>query len=449
MITSYDVGDRVRLGNPSTSPDSAAFADVDGVPRDPTEVALTVVAPGGATTVYRWPTPGAGEAALTREAAGRFSADVALDAAGLWRYALAGTGLVVASEERTLHVRASAVVAAAPVGVAPPPDLLALHAAAADPHPGYLLEAAAAGLYLTPAAADALFLTPAEGDALFLTQAEGDARYALAGSGTSIAQAGGTVAVGAGGAISLAPLSGQHTVVANGQVRAPAGTVGAPSYAFAGSTGNGVYLDSGASVDIAVGGIRIVSVQQNSCAILRDGYTLAMGTSGDLTLTRDAADVLAQRRSTNPQTFRLYYTYTDASNYERGYLRCASNRFEVGTEQAGTGVSRNLAFVSNSAVTFDVLGAQRLNVINTGMFPQTADVYDLGTVTNRFQDAFLARNLLLGPGASLGGGARVVALLNATTVPTTNPTGGGVLYVTGGALTYRGSSGTVTTLAPA
>jgi hypothetical protein len=38
---------------------------------------------------------------------------------------------------------------------------------------------------------------------------------------------------------------------------------------------------------------------------------------------------------------------------------------------------------------------------------------------------------------------------NAGTVPSTNPTGGGILYTEGGALKYRGSSGTVTTIANA
>jgi hypothetical protein len=57
-------------------------------------------------------------------------------------------------------------------------------------------------------------------------------------------------------------------------------------------------------------------------------------------------------------------------------------------------------------------------------------------------------NLGLG-GTSFGSGAVVMFIANATTVPTTNPTGGGVLYVQGGALKYRGSSGTVTTIANA
>jgi hypothetical protein len=42
-----------------------------------------------------------------------------------------------------------------------------------------------------------------------------------------------------------------------------------------------------------------------------------------------------------------------------------------------------------------------------------------------------------------------VFIANTPGVPTTNPVGGGVLYVQGGALRYRGSSGTVTNLAPA
>ena len=51
--------------------------------------------------------------------------------------------------------------------------------------------------------------------------------------------------------------------------------------------------------------------------------------------------------------------------------------------------------------------------------------------------------------ASLGGGVSVIGIRNAQTVPTSNPTGGGVMYVESGALKYRGSSGTITTLGAA
>ena len=48
-----------------------------------------------------------------------------------------------------------------------------------------------------------------------------------------------------------------------------------------------------------------------------------------------------------------------------------------------------------------------------------------------------------------GTGDRVIYIANAGTVPSANPASGGILYVEAGALKYRGSSGTVTTIAPA
>lgn len=57
------------------------------------------------------------------------------------------------------------------------------------------------------------------------------------------------------------------------------------------------------------------------------------------------------------------------------------------------------------------------------------------------------KNVGVGTTTQFGSGSGVVGIVNATTVPTTNPTGGGVLYVEAGALKYRGSSGTVTTIA--
>ena len=59
--------------------------------------------------------------------------------------------------------------------------------------------------------------------------------------------------------------------------------------------------------------------------------------TAQLSVTCDAAGILAQRNGTNAQTYRLYNTFTDASNYERAYLRWASNVLEIGTEGAGTG----------------------------------------------------------------------------------------------------------------
>ena len=52
-----------------------------------------------------------------------------------------------------------------------------------------------------------------------------------------------------------------------------------------------------------------------------------------------------QYNTTNPQTFRLYNTLTDASNYERAKIAWSSNVLQIGTEKAGTGSARNLELV--------------------------------------------------------------------------------------------------------
>jgi hypothetical protein len=63
-------------------------------------------------------------------------------------------------------------------------------------------------------------------------------------------------------------------------------------------------------------------------------------------------------------------------------------------------------------------------------------------------DLGVAGNLGLRTG-SFGSGTGVLGIANASVVPSINPTGGGVLYVEAGVLKYRGSGGTVTTLAVA
>jgi hypothetical protein len=73
----------------------------------------------------------------------------------------------------------------------------------------------------------------------------------------------------------------------------------------------------------------------------------------------EAANTLAQSNGTNAQTFNLYNTYTDASNYERGFMRYVSNAFEIGHEAAGTGTTtRELRFVNG--------GAARLTINSSG-----------------------------------------------------------------------------------
>ncbi len=57
------------------------------------------------------------------------------------------------------------------------------------------------------------------------------------------------------------------------------------------------------------------------------------------------------------------------------------------------------------------------------------------------------QNLSVGGASTFGSGTGCIGIANATIVPSTDPSGGGVLYVENGILKYRGSAGTITPIA--
>jgi hypothetical protein len=99
-----------------------------------------------------------------------------------------------------------------------------------------------------------------------------------------------------------------------------------------------------------------------------NAHGFALGANQDLTLLRDAADTLAQRRTTNPQVFRIYNTYTDASNHERLSLRWASNVAIIGTEKGSVGGSARV-------VEFHYDGTAALRLISDGVNIRQGNYY--------------------------------------------------------------------------
>jgi len=71
-------------------------------------------------------------------------------------------------------------------------------------------------------------------------------------------------------------------------------------------------------------------------------------------LTSDAANVLAQRNGTSANTLRVYNTYTDGSNYERGVFDWTTNAntLTIGTQKAGTGTARRVRINSAEQIDF-------------------------------------------------------------------------------------------------
>ena len=105
------------------------------------------------------------------------------------------------------------------------------------------------------------------------------------------------------------------------------------SFILAGTSSNARFTLSGS--DLFLGsGVRVS---------WRDNAASNSGTI-DLILLRDAANTLAQRNGVNAQAFNLYNTYTDASNYERGFMSWShtANRLVVGTGALGTGTNRSI-----------------------------------------------------------------------------------------------------------
>jgi hypothetical protein len=81
--------------------------------------------------------------------------------------------------------------------------------------------------------------------------------------------------------------------------------------------------------------------------------------TADTILVRDgAANTLALRNGAAAQTFRVYGSYTDASNYTRGQFEWSGGTFYVSTANAGTGVAAPLGFW--------VAGGERMRVLANG-----------------------------------------------------------------------------------
>jgi hypothetical protein len=71
------------------------------------------------------------------------------------------------------------------------------------------------------------------------------------------------------------------------------------------------------------------------------------GTSADLSLFRDAADTLAQRRGANAQTSRIYGTFTDVNNYRRLAIAMTNGGVaSIAPQGLGTGASGNVLHIS-------------------------------------------------------------------------------------------------------
>lgn len=166
------------------------------------------------------------------------------------------------------------------------------------------------------------------------------------------------------------------------------------------------------------------------------------------------------------------YTADPAKKGVSGFIYQAAHA-GVGPAELTAGATAVQNFVADTATVTGPLHSGRvfiqqndkdtiaLEIVGfTGTGPQMVLVKDpdgivrfeitaAGAIIHRGVSSFTSNVQIGSATADVGGGSGVVGIKDAATLPTANPTGGGVLFVDKGALKWRGSSGTVTTIAPA
>lgn len=113
----------------------------------------------------------------------------------------------------------------------------------------------------------------------------------------------------------------------------------------------------------------------------------------------------------------------------------------------GANFSNNVNITNGSLIV--TANTIYLGVYAVALMSASSGVLEINTGALGTRRDLLIRNLGLNGAVSAGGGVGIAFIANATTAPTTDPAGGGILYCESGALKFRGSSGTVTTLGPA
>ena len=179
-----------------------------------------------------------------------------------------------------------------------------------------------------------------------------------------------------------------------GQIGMPAGSAATPAIVFDGS----LALHSGSTgLVVSAGGESYASMGADM-AVQADGFIGFSSSTSDATTTtdcgirRDGAGLLAQRKGANAQESRVYNTYTDASNYERGMFAWRSNQLFIGSEEAGTGSFRNTYLVAHGSSMISMLSGQTF--FKEHVRSNTSGTKDMGGSGSEWANLWLAQSVI-------------------------------------------------------
>lgn len=129
--------------------------------------------------------------------------------------------------------------------------------------------------------------------------------------------------------------------------------------AIYGSAFNQFASGSEANINLAFGagasGMLMVSNYAIQWVNQAAGAVSVFSSTVDLVLQRDAANTLALRNGTNVQTFNIYGSFTDTSNYKRLRTTFNGSDFQIFVDGVGTGAGgSSIVFQSNSQAFLSV-----------------------------------------------------------------------------------------------
>jgi hypothetical protein len=132
----------------------------------------------------------------------------------------------------------------------------------------------------------------------------------------------------------------------------------------------------------ALGGLELSSTNGQPMVFTgtTDGFRFNNG-SGNVFLQTDDANKLALRNGTNAQTFNVYSTYTDASNYERLTVNFSGGQYNISSNALGTGSARPLGISVGASLGISPSGTTPFTwtVTSSGHFLTNSDnTYDIG-----------------------------------------------------------------------
>lgn len=164
------------------------------------------------------------------------------------------------------------------------------------------------------------------------------------------------------------------------------------------------------NADVTLGADQAALLQYDSTSSrwrLVAGPSASSGGGSIAPLVIESANVVAQRNSTNAQTFNFYRSFTDASNYTRlrvGWGIVGGTSLQIIAEKAGSGSNEPIALVSSNSLSNGQIvwdGAR--------LYPSGNKTQDIGWPSGNWFNMIAADNLRAATKVSIDSGTKLTS----------------------------------------